>query len=158
MADLRTCMALAPGEGDGCFFKKALVAGKSLYDKACPFSRDGWQAYVEEGSNTHVPLMESRSQIASAPSQPTSLHSTADILRATLERALCVYEACKKKRRNDLLCMAVAEEPRDGVVVQHDVTPLCRSPDHDAGLRASRRLQADDSMFLLYHLCGVGAA
>ena len=105
-----------------------------------------------------MPLMEFRSQIASPSSQTASLHRTARILYAMLQNALRVYDARKKERRNDILCVTVRQEPRDGFVVQQDVTPLCRSPDHDAGLGACQRLQADDGMFVLYHLCIYGAA
>ena len=119
---------------------------------------EGWQVYDKRQETTYVPLMEFRSQIASPSSQTASLHKTALILYAMLQNDLRVYDACKKERRNDPLCVTVGQEPRDGFVVQQDVTPLCRSPDDDAGLGAFQRLQADDGLFLLYHPCCVGAA
>ena len=119
---------------------------------------DGWQAYDERQETTYVPLMEFRSQIASPSLQTASLHKIAHILYAISQNALRVYDACQNERRNDPLCVTVRQKPRDGFVVQQDVTPLCRSPDHDAGLGACQRLQADGGMFVLHHLCLVGAA
>ena len=102
--------------------------------------------------------MKFRSRIESPTSQTASLRSTADNLIAELRTALCVYDACKKERRQ--ASFAWQPERSRGTALSSRRT-LYRSadrPDRDAGLGAFYRLQADGIMFSFTLLCCVGAA